>query len=716
MKNSKIKISILLPFKENFSPQYAGAVSLFINDTLKISKYKNNTLVFGNTNFNKKFPLKYKNLFISKNLFQSQNRKYVEEFIKNEKKRNSDLIELHNRPIYLSYLTEKLINKTYILYFHNDPLSMMGSKSINERIFLLKNCFKIIFNSNWSKRRFLEGMKNDYINSEKLTVIYQSARKNKINIKKKEKIITFVGKLNRSKGYDLFGKSILKILNKYLDWRAVVIGDEPRDKIEFNHKNLIKLGFVNHKKVLNIYKKSSIAVVCSRWDEPFGRTSLEASSNGCAVIISNRGGLPETITNGVILKKLDVKNIYAEIEKLIVNSKYRLDLQKLSLNNFFLTHKYVSNFIDKVRDNINYHKKTYHSVNINKKLRILHVTNFNERHNGRLFFNTGRRINNGFIRLGNSVLEFSDRDISKHYKSYNDFTGAKALNDKLKTTCYNYKPDLIVLGHADLISPNMLSELKDDYPSLKVAQWFLDPLNKNGPDFTKNKNRILDKAQFIDCNFLTTSPDSLGFLSNNKNYHYIPNPSDTSFETLKNYENYCTNDVFFALSHGVHRGNLKSRTNDNREIFINKLLKKNNNIKFDIFGINKVQPIWADLYFKTISNSKMGLNLSRGSPIKYYSSDRITQIIGNGLVTLIDKKTMYQDFFDDDEMIFYSNVDDLSEKILKISRDEKLRKKIGKKGRDKYLKYFNSNLVADFIINKTFDIRTNNKYIWHKND
>ena len=53
-----------------------------------------------------------------------------------------------------------------------------------------------------------------------------------------------------------------------------------------------------------------------------------------------------------------------------------------------------------------------------KKLKILHVTNFNERHNGRLFFNTGRRINNGFIRLGNSVLEFSDRDIQKYYNKY----------------------------------------------------------------------------------------------------------------------------------------------------------------------------------------------------------------------------------------------------------------------------------------------------------
>ena len=109
----------------------------------------------------------------------------------------------------------------------------------------------------------------------------------------------------------------------------------------------------------------------------------------------------------------------------------------------------------------------------------------------------------------------------------------------------------------------------------------------------------------------------------------------------------------------------------------------------------------------------MGLNLSRGSPIKYYSSDRITQITGNGLVTLIDEKTGYRDFFNDKEMVFYKNVSDLSEKILKISKDDKLRRTIGRKGKLKYLKYFNSNLVADFIINKTFDINNNKKYLWH---
>ena len=130
--------------------------------------------------------------------------------------------------------------------------------------------------------------------------------------------------------------------------------------------------------------------------------------------------------------------------------------------------------------------------------------------------------------------------------------------------------------------------------------------------------------------------------------------------------------------------------------------------------MNNIQPIWADQYFKNISNSKMGLNLSRGTPIKYYSSDRITQIIGNGLVTLIDEKTSYGDFFDETEMVFYKNVSDLSEKIERISNDERLRKSIGKKGKMKYMKYFNSTIVADYIINKTFEIKNNKKYLWHK--
>ncbi len=407
--------------------------------------------------------------------------------------------------------------------------------------------------------------------------------------------------------------------------------------------------------------------------------------------------------------------MYDAIDYLIRNPKIRLEYQAQSQNKFFLTHKYISSLIDKVRDEFLKINKTFFIKKNNHKPRILHVTNFNERHNGRLFFNTGRRINNGFIRLGYSVLEFSDRDILKHYKNYTDINGSKSLNEKLIKTCKNYKPDLIVLGHADLVSKNVLGNLKYDYPNLKIAQWFLDPLNIKGPDFNKNKKRFLDKSQVIDCNFITTSPDSIDFLEMNNSNFFIPNPSDQSFEILNNFNKNCKYDVFFALSHGVHRGKLKFKNTDKREIFLNNLIKVTENIKFDIYGINKIQPIWSDNFLKCISNSKMGLNLSRGEPIKYYSSDRIVQIIGNGLVVLIDEKTKYNDFFNDKEMVFYKNVSDLSEKIIKISKDDNLRRKIAMNGKRKYIKYFNSNLVAEFIVNKTLTLDSKKKYLWHKN-
>ena len=139
------------------------------------------------------------------------------------------------------------------------------------------------------------------------------------------------------------------------------------------------------------------------------------------------------------------------------------------------------------------------------------------------------------------------------------------------------------------------------------------------------------------------------------------------------------------------------------------------NVKFDIYGLNQIQPIWADSFYKSLSRSKMAINLSQGQPIKYYSSDRLTQLIGNGLLTFIDEKTFYRNFFTDDELIFYKNVGDLSEKISKYSLDEQKRKKIAKNGKIKYLKHFNSTIVANYIIKKSFDKHiSKNNFIWEK--
>ena len=196
-----MKISILLPYKENFSPEYPGAVSLFVNETTKISKYKKNITIFGNTNFKKKFNLRYKNIDLRKNPFSSQTKNYVKKFIDLEKSNNSTIIEVHNRPSYIQILSKEIDKKILTLYFHNDPLSMDGSKTISERKDLLKICYKIIFNSFWSKKRFLEGMENKFVNSEKLLVFHQSAKKGSISlVNKKKKMDNFGWKIKQRKG------------------------------------------------------------------------------------------------------------------------------------------------------------------------------------------------------------------------------------------------------------------------------------------------------------------------------------------------------------------------------------------------------------------------------------------------------------------------------------------------------------------------------------
>ncbi len=345
-----MKISILLPYKENFSPTYAGAVSIFLKETINLSKFKKNIIVFGSTNFKKKLIKNYKNLSFTPSFLRSSSKLYLNKFIDNENKKKSDLIEIHNRPDYVDKLFN--INENLVLYFHNNPQEMRGSKSINDRVNLVKKTKKIIFNSNWTKKKFLEGLKINNKYKKKLDVIYQSTTLKKVNFKNKKKLIIFVGRLNSSKGYDIFGKAVLKIFEVYKEWKAVVIGDEPREKIQFNHKRLSILGFLEHKKVTNWFIKSEIAVVCSRWQEPFGRTALEATSSGCAVIITNRGGLPEAAPNAIKINNLNVNSVKVSIENLIKNKKFRNKLQKKSFRSFYLTNILISKKIDKYRSEL----------------------------------------------------------------------------------------------------------------------------------------------------------------------------------------------------------------------------------------------------------------------------------------------------------------------------------------------------------------------------
>jgi hypothetical protein len=343
-------------------------------------------------------------------------------------------------------------------------------------------------------------------------------------------------------------------------------------------------------------------------------------------------------------------------------------------------------------------------------MKILHITDFHHRHDSRLFYSTARKISNGLVKNNYFVSEISERDSSRNLLNY------RKIDNIIKKSIYNLNPDLIIIAHSSKISLETLQFIKKNNKHLKIIQWFVDSLTKKGPDFFHNSKTFIRYIEHLDHSFITTSLDVLDFDNKlKKKISYIPNPSDDSIDNLKlDQNNNQIFDLFFAMSHGQHRGILKKNFIDHREFFLKKIIDKNPNIIFDLYGFNKENPIWGNNFFNKLSQSKMALNLSRGRSVKYYSSDRISSLISNGITTFIDRKTELDDFFNDNEVVFYNNINDFSESLNFLKNNDKKRKEIGRNGRLKYKKYFNNKTVTRFMVEKTFNIKFSENYYWLK--
>jgi hypothetical protein len=378
---------------------------------------------------------------------------------------------------------------------------MSGSKTANERLNLLINVDKIIFISKWVKDRFFINL--DEKLSTKTEIVYHSVHKSK-KIYKKENKITFVGKLNISKGYDIYKHAIIKILNEYKDWKAYSIGDESRQRPVINHVNHKELGFLSHKEVLSFLSTSEIAVIPSRWEEPFGRTALEASSRACATIISNRGGLPETTDSCIVLKKLDSNELYKEIKKLIKNKVFRKKLQTEGFYNVKHLINQNTILIDKIRESL---IQNFSLNYIRNKLRIINIYNTGQKNFHRLYnISLGKKFTNGFIRNGHDVLEISDRDFIRQKRSLFDINPIDKFQNYLLETSKNYNPDLIFFGHTQNIQRKTLFELKNQNKKIILSQWNEDPIMKSLNYSIKNIENISLYSDIVDHTFITTDP------------------------------------------------------------------------------------------------------------------------------------------------------------------------------------------------------------------
>jgi len=692
----KKNIAILLPYKEKFNIDQAGAASIWVKDYLDISKLSSQTTVYGNLEKKIK-PLtnNYKNIDLKNKLIR-KNIAYTNELYKEHLKHKFSIIEIHNRPESLLFLLKKKITAKLIFVFHNNPKDMRGSASVKERINIAEKTDQIYFVSRWVKDKFFEGL--PYKHKNNCEILYP-AIKPLNRFPKKEKLIIFCGKLNSSKGYDIFGNAVLKILDKFKDWKAIAIGNEPREKFDFQHKNFKILDWIQHKKILKYYSKASISVVPSRWLEPFGRTAMESAAYGCATITSKNGGLPETFDNELFLERISSDEIYRLIYKLIKNKKLQKIIQKRNFLN--VKHK-INKKVKQLDDLKRFFLNSNVYVNRGKKLKILHISQFDDRNDYRLFnISISSKISKGLIRNGHDVINFSYRNyINKSIIQDRNRT----INQKVLDITNNYRPNLIILGHNNFLYRNNIEILKSKF-NCKISLWYEDALGKkaDGPHWRENLSLIETNNDLIDTYFTTTHPDEIFTTINKKKMTFLPIPVDENIENLKLYENKTNyKDFFFALSHGVNFGKLKKRKTDEREDFIKKLMNKFPRINYNILGIANENPKWNYDYYKELSKCKIALNLSRGKPIKLTSSNRIASLIGNGIYTFIDQKTQYDKVFDENEVGTYKSIDDLGNKVEFLLSNENKIKKYAKNGRDKYFKLFNSKVVSGKIINKTF--------------
>ena len=698
-----IKIATVLPYKENYTFSKAQAAAIWVCDFFKHSEFKNTNFVFGNTKGKDYLTKNYINININnlKSRISSSTNEYCKNFIEKTKDSNFDIIEIHNRPLVFNYLKKKIVSK-FIIYFHNDPISMNGSRSPKERLQLLNEVDKIIFVSKWVQTRFFNNLDNKLIN--KTEIIYPSIHREK-KIYKKDKKITFVGKLNESKGYDIYKHAVIKILDEFNNWKAFSIGDESRERPKINHKNHKELGFLKHKKVLQFLNKSEIVVVPSRWEEPFGRTALESASRACATIISRKGGLPETTDHCIILKKLNSTELYKELKKLIIDEKFLRKIQKNSFKHVKHLIKDNSKLIDQIR------KSTFQKFNLNfikNKLRIINIYNTGQKLNHRLYnISLGKKFTNGFIRNGHDVLEISDRDFVRQNRTFSLTNTETKFQQYLIETFKNYNPDFLFFGHTKNISADTIDQFRILNKSLTISQWNEDPIMPSLDYSRTNIKNISNYANLVDHNFITTDPSIFKKQNTNiKNLHFFFVPVDQNIECFDVYKLDPSRDIFYAMSHGVNRATLKKGKTDSRINFLNTLIKKIDNINYDFYGFENKEPIWGNNFYKALVSSKMGLNLSRGLPTKYYSSNRIASLMGNGLLTFIDRKTQMNDFFTNNEIIFYDNISDLSEKIKFYKKNKKSRIKIARNGKKKYFKLFNELKTTKYIIDKSLGNKT----------
>jgi len=335
---SSHKIAIILPPREGFSPNAFGAISLTIRDFSLHSRFKQNTYTLGIRSEGPAFDdLHYEALPIRRHWYEPNTRAYLRAINERLALLEPSLVEVHNRP-YIALKLAKQGGFPVALFLHNNPQEMKAARTPKQRSLLLQQCRVIYCLSEYVKMQFLDGVTDN----GRIHVVHAG-----LNLPNhtapKHPFILYVGRQTPNKGVLEYAQALEIVLPKFPAWQGVIVGGRRHEVSETlsDYEQDIKrvmdgigeralmCGFLPHEETMACFRDAAIVVVPSLWDEPYGRTALEAMAHGCAVITSGRGGLAEIVGDtGILVKDVTPESLAEAITALIENPEQLSELQQ----------------------------------------------------------------------------------------------------------------------------------------------------------------------------------------------------------------------------------------------------------------------------------------------------------------------------------------------------------------------------------------------------
>ncbi|USD21143.1 glycosyltransferase [Microbulbifer variabilis] len=335
-------------------------------------------------------------------------------------------------------------------------------------------------------------------------------------------------------------------------------------------------------------------------------------------------------------------------------------------------------------------------------MRVLNIAYQQLRRYGKTRVSWAQKLTFGLIKNDHYTQVFSDRDVAAFEAPFGiRDLGVSKANRRLLETVEAFEPDLIIAGHCDMISNDTLKAIKQQQPNCLIAHCNNDPLF-----VLSNVERIKHRAEVADAIFVSTGRRELSIFEGiNARVYHMPNPVEPSIENLNNAERtdlsidllFCSNSNDFTKRLQMVK-NLKDTLGDS--------------LNFKTYGSFGEAPVWGRDYDRALAQTKMGLNFNRQDTHYWYSSARMAQLAGNGILQFTSDKLHFDELLPPESVVYFSDEQDLLEKIREFHSDDAKRRAWAAKAREFFHTQMNSKLYAQYIVEATSLQPFSHDYAW----